>query len=130
MLHVLDYFLFFLHVAIIAFNLFGWIIPKWRKAHLILVSLTLSSWLLLGIWFGWGYCFLTDWHWDIKRSLGEQSLPNSFITYLFNNVFNWGVSPSKVDMITLITFIPAVLLSFYFNFSKRNTGQATRTEKP
>ncbi len=116
MLTFLDVLLFSLHILIIGFNLFGWIIPKFRKAHLWLVGATLFSWLVLGIWKGWGYCILTDWHWDIKRELGERNLPHSFIKYLTNNTLGFDWSSSTVDIITLSTFVLAITLSIRVNF--------------
>lgn len=116
MLAFLDVLFFVVHILIIGFNLFGWLIPKFRKAHLWLVAATLFSWLVLGIWKGWGYCILTDWHWDVKRELGERNLPNSFIKYLTNNVLGFDWSSNTVDMITLGTFVIAIVLSIRVNF--------------
>lgn len=116
MLTFLDVLFFVFHILIIGFNLFGWIIPKFRKAHLWLVAATLFSWLVLGIWKGWGYCILTDWHWDVKRELGERNLPNSFIKYLTNNILGFDWSSNTVDIITLGTFVIAIVLSIRVNF--------------
>ncbi len=121
MLFFIDLTLFALHIAVILFNLFGWIIPRWRKAHLWVVAITLFSWLFLGIWFGFGYCVLTDLEWDIKRQLGEKGLPNSFITYLTNNIVGLDISPAIIDMLTVGAFVPAILLSVYFNFFKKSS---------
>ncbi|MCW3107811.1 MAG: hypothetical protein JWQ09_2317, partial [Segetibacter sp.] len=55
--------------------------PKTKKAHFISILLTAGSWFLLGIWFGWGYCPVTDWQWQVKEKLGEKGLPASFIEY-------------------------------------------------
>ncbi|HUR31773.1 MAG TPA: hypothetical protein VMZ69_10110 [Saprospiraceae bacterium] len=43
---------------------------KTRKAHLLVIDLTIASWFIIGLWKGFGYCFLTDWHWRIKEKLG------------------------------------------------------------
>lgn len=120
MLKFLDYTLFVFHLIIIGINLFGWILPKWRKAHLIVVGLTLFSWIVLGYWKGFGYCILTDWQWDIKRDLGETRLPASFIQYLTNNVLGFAFSRSTVDIITGGSFIAAILISIKLNFFKRS----------
>ena len=118
MLKLLDILLFYTHVVVILVNLFGWIWVRTRKIHLMVMSLTLISWLVLGIRYGLGYCFLTDWEWGIKRKLGETDLPNSFIAYLTNHVFNMGLDPSLVDTITASAFILAVLVTVYVNFMK------------
>jgi hypothetical protein len=44
--------------------------------------LTGSSWLVFALWYGLGYCPCTDWHWEVKRRLGETDLPNNYLTYL------------------------------------------------
>lgn len=121
MLQFLDYLLFAVHVVVISFNLFGWLFRKTRKAHLIVVGLTLFSWLVLGFWKGFGYCVLTDWHWDIKRELGEVALPGSFIQYLSNNVFGFDWTRSLVDGLTLSCFLIAIFCALFIqirNFIK------------
>jgi hypothetical protein len=109
----------FLHFAIIGFNLAGWIWPKTRKAHLIVLAGTAASWFLLGIWYGWGYCFLTDWHWDVKEKLGETNLPNSFVKYFADKVTGRDFPPSLVDTATLSAFLAAIALGIYFSFFKK-----------
>ena len=86
MLKFLDILYTIIHLLIIGFNLFGWIWPRTRKAHLITIGVTAASWFILGIWFGWGYCPVTDWQWDVKEKLGERDLPASFITYFANKL--------------------------------------------
>jgi hypothetical protein len=119
MLHLLDFFYSFLHFIIIAFNLFGWIWAKTRKAHLVSIIATASSWFLLGIWYGIGYCPITDWQWDVKERLGETDLPASFIKYFADNIFNNDFSSSLINTVTVVSFVLAALLSVYFNFFRR-----------
>ena len=119
MLLFLDILLTILHVLVIFFNLLGWAIPNWRLAHFWCVMVTLFSWLVLGLWNGWGYCFLTDWAWQIKRELGEVGLPNSFITYIVNNKLGLKVSPDLVDTCTVISFAICIALTVYFRIKKR-----------
>jgi hypothetical protein len=47
-LHILDYFFIIFHTVLILFNVFGWIIPRWRFSNLIVLSLTAVSWGFLG----------------------------------------------------------------------------------
>lgn len=122
MLHLLDILLFSIHIIIISVNLFGWIYIRTRKLHLIIVGLTLFSWLVLGLWKGFGYCILTDWHWDIKRKLGEKDLPHSFVSYLSNNVLGMSLSTSTVDYITVICFSVAIVMSIRLSFFKTNNN--------
>jgi hypothetical protein len=118
MLKLLDIFLTFLHLAIISFNLFGWIWKPFRKAHLICVILTAASWLILGIWFGLGYCPITEWQWNVKSKLGETNLPNSFIKYYADKIFQIDFDASLIDKITAGSFLIAAFLSVYYNFIK------------
>jgi len=114
----LDLVFFALHIAIILINLFGWVIPSWRKFHLAVVAITLFSWIVMGYFYGFGYCFLTDWHWEIKRQLGISDLPNSFVAYLTNNLAGLNLSSQTVNYITIGAFIPSILISLYLNFRK------------
>ncbi|MEM9671598.1 MAG: DUF2784 domain-containing protein [Cyclobacteriaceae bacterium] len=116
MLYVwLDTIFWWLHVLVIGFNLTGWIWNSTRRIHLILVLLTVFSWLILGFWYGFGYCFLTDWHWEVKRALGQQHLPNSFITYLVNYQLGFSIPIQVIDMSTAITFVSIIIVSGYRN---------------
>jgi hypothetical protein len=121
MLKLLDLVLFSTHVFVISFNLFGWIWARTRKSHLFVMGLTIFSWAVLGIWYGFGYCFLTDWEWDIKRQLGETVLPHSFTQYLSDNVFGLYWSRPLVDGLTLGLFVVSIIITMWVNFySKRN----------
>jgi hypothetical protein len=115
-LQLLDRFLTFLHLIIILFNLLGWIWPRYRKLHLILVMATAASWLLLGLWFGLGYCPITDWQWQVKTALGEQNLPNSFIKYYADWLTGLNFSSGLIDTGTALLFGLAACLSVYVNF--------------
>ena len=119
MLRLLDVFLTLVHLVIIGFNLFGWIWPATRKAHFICVLATVASWFLLGIWFGMGYCPVTDWQWRVKEQLGEHNLPASFIKYYADKISGRDISSSLIDGVTGISFLVAALLSVYLNFIKK-----------
>ena len=119
MLKLLDIFLSFLHFALIGFNLFGWIFPTTRKAHLITICATAFSWFGLGIFWGWGYCPITDWEWKVKEKLGETNLPNSFIKYYADKITGKSIDAGLVDDFTLGFFIAAIILAIYFNFFRQ-----------
>jgi hypothetical protein len=116
MLQALDILLTLLHIVIIAINLFGWILPATRKFHFAVILITAFCWFVLGIWFGIGYCPITDWQWRIKEQLGERNLPASFITFYINKLTGAGFSDSFINIFTMIFFVLALLLSFYINF--------------
>lgn len=118
-LSFLDILLTILHWLIILFNLFGWIFPATRRLHLYVVLLTAGSWLLLGIWYGLGYCFITDWQWQVKAKLGEHNLPNSFIKYQADKLTGADINPALVDNITAVSFGVVFILAIYLNFFRR-----------
>lgn len=119
MLQLLDILLTIAHLVLIGFNLFGWIWPATRKANFICILATAASWFLLGIWFGMGYCPITDWQWEVKRKLGESNLPASFIKYYADKITGKNFSSSLIDTITVVCFAVAALLSVYVNFIRR-----------
>lgn len=121
MLHAGDIGLTLVHLIIIVFNLFGWIFSTTRRAHFICIMLTAFCWFVLGIWFGWGYCPVTDWQWHIKEKLGETNLPGSFITYYANKITGRHFSDSLINIITLVLFLLAAVISVYVNFFKKKS---------
>jgi hypothetical protein len=123
MLTLLDVILTFIHLVIIGFNLLGWIWPETRKAHFICIVATAASWFLLGLWFGMGYCPVTDWQWRVKEQLGEYGLPASFIKYYVDKISGQNVSAGLIDMLTGILFGMAAMLSVYVNFFKGRMNQ-------
>ena len=116
MLQFLDTILTIVHLAIVVFNLFGWIPAFTRKAHFISIMLTAVSWFVLGIFFGIGYCPFTDWQWEVKSALGETDLPASFIKYFADKLTGQHFSPWLVNTATAVLFFLAALLSVYVNF--------------
>ena len=124
MLYFADVIFTLLHIIIILFNLSGWILPATRKAHFICIVITAFCWFILGIWFGLGYCPLTDWQWSIKEQLGKTNLPASFITWLANKTTGMQPGDTFVNLITLVLFMLAAIVSVHFNFlrPRRRTG--------
>lgn len=119
MLSFLNVFYTVAHLVLITFILTGWIWKRTRKLHLFTLILTALSWFVLGIWYGWGYCPLTDWHWDVKEKLGEKDLPNSFIKYFADQVTGRNISSALVDGVTVACLVFAAIASVYVNFFKK-----------
>ena len=119
MLSFLDILLSIAHISLTIFNLTGWIWKRTRKAHLVTLGLTLVSWFVFGIWYGWGYCFLTDWQWQVKEKLGETNLPASFIKYFADKISGKNFDPSFVDNVTLGCLLFAIAAAVYVNFIRR-----------
>jgi len=111
-----DFLFTVLHLAIIGFNLFGWIWKPARKFHFILILLTALSWFGLGLWFGLGYCPITDWQWQVKEKLGQHDLPNSFVKYYLDEIMGTNINASLIDTLTALCFFLAATLSVYVNF--------------
>lgn len=119
LLEVLNVFFFVFHTALILFNLFGWISQKTRRWHFLSLMLLLFSWLVLGFWMGFGYCFLTDWHYQVLRQLGVDDLPSSYIAFLIEGVSGWLPPGRLVDGCTLGFTVLALACSVYVNFFRK-----------
>ena len=115
----MDLFFECIHIAIILANLFLWIPKKTRKAHLVLVAVTWFSWIGLGMFYGFGYCFLTDWHWQIKMEAGEFGLPASYIKYLVDGIFGIHSDPFWIDVLTAVTFMTVTVLALRLHWIAR-----------
>lgn len=103
------------HTALMFFLVLGWIARRTRPWHLLACLLTAASWTLLGLRYGFGYCFLTDWHWMVRQQRGHYDMPNSFIKYLFDLVTGWDWDPMLIDIITVGSFALAFLLTAVLN---------------
>jgi hypothetical protein len=112
----LDIFLTIVHLSIVLFNLFGWIPKRTRKAHLVSLIITAASWFILGIWYGLGYCPVTEWQWSVKERLGEKNLPDNFIEYFLDKITGYDFSSSFVGNLIGVCFAIAVTLSLFVNF--------------
>ncbi len=112
---IADVFFFVFHIGLILFNLFGWIFKPLRKWNLITLGLTAFSWFVLGIFYGFGYCFLTDWHWQIRDYLGYSNPFNSYIQFLIVTLFSVSISEQIVNFFTALLFFAALFMSIITN---------------
>ena len=119
----LDYFFLVFHSTLVLFNLTGWIWRQTRRLHLIVISLTVLSWVGLGMFYGWGYCPCTDWHWHVKRELGETNLPNSYIKYYLDHLTSLNWNPTVVDALVLVSGIGALAISVGLNWRDCQRGK-------
>lgn len=115
-LSLLDAAFFLFHTLLILFNLFGWCWRPTRLANLVTLALTGFSWTVLGIWYGLGYCPCTDWHWAVRRRMGDLELPRSYLKYLWDRSTGLDANPTLVDGIALVAFLAAILCSVYSNW--------------
>ena len=119
----LNIFFFVFHTLFTLFNMAGWIFPKTRKLHLITLSLTAFSWFVLGIWYGWGYCACTDWHWEVREKLGYEDRSSSYIHFLLLKLTRYNLNPKLVEMGTLIIFLLSFGLSIWLNIRDRSRNK-------
>lgn len=95
--------------------MFAWIPIRTRVYHLGALALVLFSWIALGYWFGFGYCVLTDWHWTIKKHLGETDLPSSFIAYALKHFFGISLSDYAIAVIAYAILGGSLVMSIALN---------------
>jgi len=115
LLRFLDIFFFVFHTFLTLFNLFGWAFRRTRRWNLITLLLTGFSWGVLGIFYGFGYCFLTDWHWSVREELGYETLYNSYIQFFLDAAFGIKTTARVADTWTLILFLVALIASITLN---------------
>jgi len=114
--HFLNILFFIFHSGLTLFNLFGWIWKRTRKWNLLTLSLTGFSWFILGIWYGFGYCPSTDWHWQVRMKLGYYDMPSSYIKFLIDSLTGLNVNAHLVDIAALVLLLAAFMISLGLNF--------------
>lgn len=108
MLPFLDQFFFVFHTLLIGFNIVGWAWRRTRTLHLVTLGLTAFSWFVLGAFYGWGYCFCTDWHFQIRRQLGYVDTESSYVQLLTRKLCGVSLSRPSSDTLALAIFIAIV----------------------
>lgn len=88
---------------------------KTRKWNLVTLLLTALSWFVLGIWYGWGYCVCTDWHWEVREELGYHDQQRSYIHFLLLKLTGIDFNEKMVENVTLAGFLIALVLSIWLN---------------
>jgi len=128
----LNIFFFVFHTCIILFNIFGWIWKKTRLANLILLFATAFSWFFLGIWYGFGYCPCTDWHWQVRMKLGLYDTSTSYLEFLVEKLTGLDVSRGLVDNFAVAFLIAAFCVSSVLNardLKKKKTKNISREKE-
>lgn len=115
----LDRFFFVFHTLIIVFNLFGWIWKKTRLLNLITLLGTVFSWSILGIWYGFGYCPFTEWHWKVRMMLGDADLPASYIKFLVDSLTGLNTNEQLVNTLAVVLLVTALIASVLTNVLTR-----------
>ena len=123
----LNIFFFVFHTLLMLFNCFGWAWKKTRRWNLLTLLLTAGSWFIVGIWKGWGYCYCTDWHWDVREKMGLYDQSTSYVHFLLLKLTGIDFNKQLVDNVTLIVFFLSFAISLVLNF--RDTKRKKKTKK-
>lgn len=124
-----DVVLTLIHVGVVLCILLAWIPRSTRGFHLLLVGVTAVSWFGLGLFYGLGYCFLSDWHWQVKRWRGQEDLPGSFIHYALTRWLGLSLSETSTDVLVGLAFGLVSCLSLALNLGdwRRRRRERSRT---
>lgn len=104
-LQLIDAAFHFVHITIIIINMTFWLSFKTLRIAQVTLVLTLVSWVGFGLYYGFGYCFLTDWHWQLKEKIGDTNLPPSYIKLVVDRTFGVNSDPVMVDEVTTIVLV-------------------------
>ncbi len=127
MLTILDISLEIVHISIILIIVLGWCFKKTRRINLVIILITAFSWFGAGWFYGFGYCFITDYHFYIKNELGIYNLPLSYIKYLVDRVFSIDSNPFFIDILTMSLFVFSFIISLILNL--KSFFQREKNEK-
>ncbi len=97
--------LFWGHVALVLFNMTGWMFRQTRRLHLATFGLTAFSWFALGAVYGWGYCICTDYHADVLARLGSPEADLTFIQLMFQRLLGMPSDRSTADTLAVVVFL-------------------------
>jgi len=129
MYQFLNIFFFVFHTLLTLFNMFGWLPKRTRKWNLFTLLITAGSWFILGIWYGWGFCLCTEWHWQVREHLGIDDHSTSYIHFLILKLTGANFNPEFVDKATLIGFLIVFILSVTLNIRDLKGLRGSRSSK-
>jgi len=111
----LNVFFFVFHSSLILLILFGWIWKRTRLVNLAVVLLTAFSWTVLGIWYGFGFCPCTEWHWQVRMKLGYYDMPSSYTKFLIDALTGLDVDQRLSDILAVSLLAAALVGSVWTN---------------
>lgn len=114
-LHVIDVLFFVFHTGLILFNLCGWILSQTRRLHFLCIAATLFSWVVMGAFYGFGYCLCTDLHFQVRRSLGIPVFGHTYLQLLAKVVLGFNLSQTASNLLAGggLLFILAAMLAVW-----------------
>ena len=124
-LQLLDVCFLLFHSLWILLVVLGWIWPRTRRLTLTALALTAISWFGLGYWRGWGYCICTDWHWQVRRSLGELNLPHNYIGFLIREGTGLEIPDPVLEPVIAGAFLTSVAGGVGLTLRDRSRKAAT-----
>ena len=117
MLVVLNTSFHLLHLAVVVFCLIGWMFSGLVFWHLLLCTLVLCSWFLVGPLIGHpGYCVLTGIQEKIRKGQKREEMGN-YIHYLTKKMTGKDWSPQKLDILTQVALYTVTIISVFNSFS-------------
>ena len=125
-LQLLDVFFLLFHSLWILLVVLGWIWSRTRPLSLAALALTAVSWFGLGYWLGWGYCICTDWHWQVRRSLGEFDLHHNYIGFLIREGTGLEIPDPVLEPVILGAFLTSVVGGIGLSLRDRSRASATQ----
>lgn len=81
----------------------------------MVILMTSFSWTILGIWYGFGFCPCTDWHWQVRVKLGYYDMPSTYTKFLIDSLTGLDVSSKLVDTLAVSLLILAFAASVFTN---------------
>jgi hypothetical protein len=102
-----------IHVFVMVFVIFGWVLPELRYLHGLLVLSIIFCWFGLGLIKGIGYCPVTDLQWVIRKKLGLP-ISDSYIKFCLDKLFRTECNSALINNGTWIVFIFICFISGWF----------------
>jgi hypothetical protein len=109
MLEVYDWLFHLVHILVIVINSTFWMSFRTLKISQMTLLSTLVSWLGFGFFYGFGYCFLTDWHWQLKHQMGDVNLPPSYIKLVLDRTFRQDFDANLIDKMTIMILLVSIV---------------------
>jgi hypothetical protein len=105
-----------MHIFAILINCFGWAFKKTLRINLLLLLITISSWSILGLFYGVGFCFLTMFHSLSLDFFGRPSIPFSYLDYIILEKLNINTSSNIISLTSIFFIFSALAISLKRNF--------------
>jgi hypothetical protein len=126
---LLDWFFLLFHTVLVVFNMVGWAWRKTRRLNLITLGLTAASWLLMAKWYGLGYCVCTDWHWQVRQTLGYHDRSSTYVQFLVERLTGTVPDLTLTKNVSAVAFILAAILSIALNILDNRRQQENLSSK-